>query len=104
MVAVPSLGLKISLAYINFKEGEALSPTSRISAAVAMIMLVLVVVSWPIFVAALQFGARDLAVSWLSWGCTRATTFVSVGSRARSWRSMASIAPWCPATVIFFSR
>ncbi len=61
MVAVPSLGLKISLAYVNFREGEALSPTARMAAVIAMIMLVGVVVSWPIFVAGLQFGAADAA-------------------------------------------
>lgn len=61
LVALPSLALKISLAYIHYPEGGIIPTTSRVASAVAVVMLGLVLVGWPIFVGGLQFAASDLA-------------------------------------------
>ena len=61
MVALPSLGMKLSLAYTNFRPGEALSPSSKITAAIAVVMLAAVLALWPIFIGALQFATVDVA-------------------------------------------
>ena len=39
LVAIPSLGLKLSLAFVKMPEGEPLAGTARIGAAVAIVML-----------------------------------------------------------------
>ena len=60
-IAIPSLGLKLSLAFINIPEGEPLAGTSKIAAAVAVVMLAALLAAWPIFLGALQFATADLA-------------------------------------------
>jgi len=61
LVAVPSLGLKLSLAFVHYPEGGVVTGTTRIAGAIAVVMLGLVLVAWPIFVGGLQFAAGDLA-------------------------------------------
>lgn len=61
LVAVPSLALKLSLAFVNYHEGQIISGTTRIASVLAMCALAAVLVSWPIFVAGLQFVAADAA-------------------------------------------
>lgn len=62
LVGLPSLGFKLSLAYIHYGgAGEAVSATTRIASAVAVVMLVALLVSWPIFLAGLQFATAGLA-------------------------------------------
>ncbi|MDQ6765836.1 MAG: DUF4339 domain-containing protein, partial [Verrucomicrobiota bacterium] len=61
LVAVPSLGFKISLAFVNYREGEVVTRTTQIASALAIVMFALVLVAWPLFVAGLQFATQDLA-------------------------------------------
>src|SRR5215217_6538056 len=62
LVGLPSLGFKLSLAYIHYGgAGRAVSPTTRVASAVAVVMLVLLLVCWPIFLAGLQFASAELA-------------------------------------------
>src|SRR4051812_22985997 len=53
MISVPSLGLKLSWAFITFSETEPLAGNERIAAAIAIVMLAAVLTMWPIFVAGL---------------------------------------------------
>ena len=61
LVALPSLAFKISLAFVNYREGEAVAGTTRIASALAVVMLAAVLVAWPLFVGGLQFATEDLA-------------------------------------------
>nr|MBA2242696.1 DUF4339 domain-containing protein [Chthoniobacterales bacterium] len=62
LVGLPSIGFKLSLAYMHYGgEGEPVSVTTQIASAVAIVMLVALLVCWPIFLAGLQFGAAELA-------------------------------------------
>jgi hypothetical protein len=61
LVGVPSLGLKLSLAFVSYREGEAITSTTRIASILAVVMLTAVIVAWPIFVGGLQFAAADIA-------------------------------------------
>ncbi len=61
LVAIPSLAMKISLAFTSYREGEPVTFTSRVAGAIAIVMLGAVVASWPVFVAGLQFATVDLA-------------------------------------------
>lgn len=60
LVGVPSLGLKLSLAFIDLRPGIALGAPGRIAAAVAVTMLVVVIMSWPIFIGGLQCLVQEL--------------------------------------------
>jgi hypothetical protein len=61
MVAIPSLGLKLSIAFVKMPEGEPLAGTARTAAAIAIVMLVTLLAVWPIFLAGIQFATADLA-------------------------------------------
>ena len=62
LVGIPSLGFKLSLAYIHFgAAGEPVTATTRVASVVAVVMLVALLVCWPIFLAGLQFAAGELA-------------------------------------------
>ena len=61
LIAVPSLGLQICMAFVHYSEGQPVSSTTQIASAIAILMLVAILVSWPIFVAGLQFSAREVA-------------------------------------------
>ena len=61
LIAVPSLGLQISMAYVHYSEGQPVSATTQIASAIAILMLVAILVSWPIFVAGLQFVVGEIA-------------------------------------------
>nr|MBA2622361.1 DUF4339 domain-containing protein [Chthoniobacterales bacterium] len=62
LVGIPSLGFKLSLAYIQYGgAGEPVTPTSRVASAVAIVMLAALFVGWPIFLAGLQFATAELA-------------------------------------------
>src|SRR5215211_6425365 len=60
-VGIPSLGFKLSLSYIHYTEGEAVTTTTRIASAVAIVMAAAVLAAWPIFIAGLQFAAERIA-------------------------------------------
>lgn len=62
LVALPSLGLKLSLAYVHYPDGDVVSRTTQIASTIAILMLTAVLVSWPIFLGGLQFAAHDLAL------------------------------------------
>src|SRR4051812_5167328 len=61
LVGIPSLGLKLSLAFVSYREGEAITPTTRIASILAVVMLTGVMVAWPIFVGGLQFATAEIA-------------------------------------------
>lgn len=62
LVGLPSLGFKLSLAYIHYGgAGEPVSATTRVASVLAVVMVVALLVSWPIFLAGLQFAAGELA-------------------------------------------
>lgn len=63
LVAVPSFGLQLSLAYIHIRPGEALSDTERVAAAIAIVMLVAVLMVWPIFLGGLQFVVNEVTTN-----------------------------------------
>jgi hypothetical protein len=65
MIAVPSLIMKLSLAFTSFRPGEGLDPGSRVTAAVAIVMLAAILALWPVFVAAMQFAVVDVAAGRL---------------------------------------
>lgn len=60
LIAVPSTIAKISLAFVHASENGTISRESMFPAALAVTSFVVVLVAWPIFVAALQFAAADL--------------------------------------------
>ena len=61
LVALPSLALRISLAFVHYTEGAPITSTTRIASAIAVVMLGIVLVAWPIFIGGLQFATGDLA-------------------------------------------
>ena len=60
-VAVPSLGFKLALAYVHVTPGATLQGSARVAAIIAVLMFSAVLVTWPIFVGAVQFATHDLA-------------------------------------------
>jgi hypothetical protein len=61
LIGLPSLGLQICMAYVHYSEGQPVGAPTQIASAIAIVMLVVILVSWPIFVAGLQFAAGELA-------------------------------------------
>lgn len=61
MVEAPWLTMRLSLAFTQFRQGEPLSADSRMTAAVAIVMLAILLALWPVFVAAMQFATVDVA-------------------------------------------
>ncbi|MBA3385540.1 MAG: DUF4339 domain-containing protein [Chthoniobacterales bacterium] len=61
LVGIPLLGFQLSFAYIHYVEGEPVSATTRIASVLAILFAAAVLVSWPIFVAGLQFAAGENA-------------------------------------------
>ena len=61
LVAIPSLGLKLSLAFTNRPQGEPLAGPALIAAAIAIVMLTVLAAAWPVFLGGLQFAAGDIA-------------------------------------------
>ena len=61
MVGVPSLGLKLSMAFIHIREGIPLDTVGRTAAATAILMVSLLLVAWPLFIAGIQFATAELA-------------------------------------------
>ena len=61
LVSVPSFFLQLSLSYINVPQGAAPSGQALGASAIAIAMMVLVLVAWPIFLAGIQFATADLA-------------------------------------------
>jgi hypothetical protein len=60
LVAIPSVVMKVSFAYVQMPQPGTIAPESLPVAAVSLVALILVLVAWPIFVAGLQFAAADL--------------------------------------------
>ena len=61
LVGIPSLGFKLALAFTNLRSDAPLSGGGRFAAAVAVMMVAALLVTWPIFVAGLQFATAELA-------------------------------------------
>jgi hypothetical protein len=97
MVAVPSLGLKLSLAFVNSLPGEPLSGTARIAAVVAVVMLLALLAAWPIFLGGLQVATSELAAG-------RAITLADVLQRAKSlWARIAKLAMFVYGSFMFWT-
>lgn len=60
LIAIPSVVMKISLAFVHTPEGGAMNRDSILPAAIATVSFVLVLVAWPIFLAGLQFATADV--------------------------------------------
>jgi hypothetical protein len=60
LVSLPSLAFKLSLSFVNYREGEVITTTTRVASAVAVVALAAVLVAWPLFIGGLQFAAADL--------------------------------------------
>lgn len=63
LVGLPSLGLKLSLAFIHIRPDEPLTEVERIAGAIAIVMIVAILAIWPIFLGGLQFATAELAAS-----------------------------------------
>jgi hypothetical protein len=62
LIAIPSLGFKLSLAYVHYPPSGVVSVTTRIAGAVAVIMFAIILAMWPIFLAGLQFATQEIAL------------------------------------------
>jgi len=60
-VAIPLLGLQLGWSFVRMPENGVAPPSSRIGGAVAVVMLAILLVVWPIFVAGLQFAVKEMA-------------------------------------------
>ncbi|MEY2564463.1 MAG: domain 2 [Verrucomicrobiota bacterium] len=60
LVAIPAFFFKLSCSYIDVSQNVALSGKTMIASSIAVVMFVCVIVSWPIFIAGLQFATADL--------------------------------------------
>lgn len=61
LVALPSFVMQIALGFVDMSENATVTSQAKWASAVAVVMMVLVVVVWPIFVGGLQFGAAEIA-------------------------------------------
>lgn len=61
LVGIPSLGFRLAMAFTNFGGNEPLTGTERIAAAVAIVMVAVLLVTWPLFVGGLQFATAEVA-------------------------------------------
>lgn len=60
LVGVPSLAMKVSLAFVHTAENGTLAPGSMLPAMIAALSFALTLVAWPIFLAGLQFATADI--------------------------------------------
>ncbi len=97
LVALPSLAFKLSLAFVNYREGEAITATTRVASAIAVVMLAGVLVAWPLFVGGLQFATADLAAG-------RAIRFGDILRRAVNfWPRIARLCLFVYGSYIFWT-
>ena len=61
LIGIPSLGLKISMAFVHIREGIPLTAVGRTAAAIAVVMVAVIVVCWPIFIGGIQFATAEIA-------------------------------------------
>jgi hypothetical protein len=61
LVGIPSLLLKVSLAYVNFSGNATPSRMAVTASAIAVVMFTVVLATWPIFLAGIQIATADLA-------------------------------------------
>ena len=96
IVAVPSLGLKLSLAFVQVKEGGGVSSSTQLASIVAIVMLGAVLISWPLFVAGLQFATSDLLAG-------RPIRFDNIVRRAREmWGRVAKLSLFVYGSFLFW--
>lgn len=96
LVAIPSLGLKLSLAFVKSPEGQPLPEPARIAAGIAGFMLIALLASWPMFLGGLQFAAADLAAG-------RAIRLRDILARAkRLWLRIAKLAMFVYGAFMFW--
>ena len=60
MVAIPSLVMQVSLAFVDISENAAVTQQSKLASAIAIVAMVILLVIWPIFLAGLQFGTAEV--------------------------------------------
>ncbi|MDQ6807827.1 MAG: DUF4339 domain-containing protein [Verrucomicrobiota bacterium] len=60
LVGIPSCLLQVSLGFVNMSDSAVVSAQSKWASAVAVVMLVLVLVAWPIFISGLQFASAEI--------------------------------------------
>jgi hypothetical protein len=96
LVAIPLLGLKLSLSFVNSAPGEPLSQTARIAAVAAVVMLLALVAAWPIFLGGLQVATSELAAG-------RAIRLGDIFARAKSlWGRIAKLAMFVYGSFMFW--
>ncbi len=61
LVAIPSFGINLSLAFVQVRAGQPMTPTARIAIGVVLAMLALLLVAWPIFIGGLQFAVAEIS-------------------------------------------
>lgn len=97
LVAIPSLVLKLALAFVNVTNDAGNRGTSFALNAIALLAFACALAAWPIFVAGLQLGAADIADS-------RPITFRDLLRRASAmWRRVAALSVVVYASYIFWT-
>lgn len=62
-VAIPSFGFTLAFSYVHLPPDGVLTGSTKIAAAIAIVMVAILLVTWPIFIGGLQFAARDVALN-----------------------------------------
>ncbi len=60
LVAVPSFAMQVAFAFVHTNENGTITPESKLPATLAVVMLAMMLLAWPVFVAGLQFATADL--------------------------------------------
>ncbi len=85
IVAVPSLVLKISMAFIHTPSAEDVTPQGLVPVAIALISFAALLLAWPIFLTGVQFATADLVAG-------RSVSFSDLFQRSLNiWRRMAKL-------------
>lgn len=61
LAGLPALALQLCLLFVDAREGQALTLTSRLASSGAVLSLLLLLAMWPVFLGGLQFGVADAA-------------------------------------------
>ncbi|MBA3882929.1 MAG: DUF4339 domain-containing protein [Chthoniobacterales bacterium] len=97
IAAVPSLVVKLALAFFNTPARENVNVQAMLPAACAMISFIALLLTWPVFLAGVQFATSDIVGG-------RAVSFRDVLQRAVNiWRRMATLSAVVYGSYIFWT-
>ena len=97
IVAVPSLVMKLALAFVHRPESGNMNPQSLLAAAITTISFIALLFAWPVFLAGVQFATADLA------GGRRATLGDLLRRSVNIWGRMAKLSMLVYGSYLFWT-